>query len=151
MTKISQLPQDTAPTLTDSLPTVDLETGITKRVLLSDLKNAFTPITTTDANGWKVYDYGNRKMYTRKIHYTQTSAAIAAGIAILLPVYSMPVGVTTRADILSTYSFRCSDRVFLVNERITDSSTDYRFEVNNWYTAPINLSFVEIDIIAWSV
>lgn len=35
MTKISQLPQDTTPTVTDFVPTVDVETGVTKRTLLS--------------------------------------------------------------------------------------------------------------------
>lgn len=41
MTKISALPQDTAPTTGDSIPAYDLETTTTKRVTLSDLITLF--------------------------------------------------------------------------------------------------------------
>lgn len=39
--KISQLPQDASPTTTDSIPTYDVETTLTKRVLISDLITLF--------------------------------------------------------------------------------------------------------------
>lgn len=39
--KFSQLPQDTAPSTTDSIPTYDAETVLTKRVLISDLITLF--------------------------------------------------------------------------------------------------------------
>lgn len=43
MTKISLLPSDTAPSLTDSVATFDVETASTKRVTLSDIKTLLLP------------------------------------------------------------------------------------------------------------
>lgn len=43
-TKISLLPQDTSPLLTDILPMVDLTNTITKKALLSDIANLFNTI-----------------------------------------------------------------------------------------------------------
>jgi hypothetical protein len=39
--KISALPQDSSPTVTDKIPSVDTETGLTKRITLSDLITLF--------------------------------------------------------------------------------------------------------------
>lgn len=43
MTKISALPTDTVPTLTDSIPTLDAETIVTKRITLAVLQTLMTP------------------------------------------------------------------------------------------------------------
>lgn len=43
MVKISGLPSDSSPSLTDYIPTLDIETSTTKRVLLSNLLSLFSP------------------------------------------------------------------------------------------------------------
>lgn len=43
MTKISLLPADTAPTLTDYVPTVDVETGTTKKATINSIKTVIAP------------------------------------------------------------------------------------------------------------
>lgn len=55
MTKISQLPQDTAPTVSDSIPTLDAETTTTKRTLISDLITLIfgnVPANSSLSTGW---------------------------------------------------------------------------------------------------
>lgn len=43
MTKISLLPTDSSPSLTDQVPTVDVETGLTKKTTLNSIKTLIAP------------------------------------------------------------------------------------------------------------
>lgn len=55
-TKISQLPADTSPTLTDSVPTLDAETTSTKKTLLSSIRDLFfnnVPSSSPIVTGWQ--------------------------------------------------------------------------------------------------
>lgn len=70
MTKISQLPSDTAPSLTDSVPTLDIETTTTKRVLLSDIKVLIAPQRTRTAQ----FQIGADNGTTGAIYPTQQEA-----------------------------------------------------------------------------
>lgn len=67
--KISQFPQDSSPTITDSIPTYDAETVLTKRVLISDLITLFfnntpagpsNPITRFAETGFDFISSGGR-------------------------------------------------------------------------------------------
>ena len=112
------------------------------------IPDAAFPAATTDANGWKVQNIAGRKLYTRK--YVRTgSAAPNPNESLRLPSVNLPVGVAKRGDIICTYTARCNDRVWIVNERQGEGATLFSFEVNNWYAAAVTLNTVIIDIIAW--
>jgi hypothetical protein len=64
MTKISALPQDTAPTLTDSIATVDTESSTTKRTLLSALNTLFFTQTNFPAGGGSAVTRDSEMGYT---------------------------------------------------------------------------------------
>lgn len=105
---------------------------------------------TTDANGWTVTDFGVKKMYTYKYTWTG-SVAVGANSSYSIPTISLPVGISNRGDIVATWTARCTDRVWLVNERTTDTSTSFALEVNNWYTSTFTLTRCLVDIVAWDV
>lgn len=103
------------------------------------------PVKYTDANGWRVRDFGTFKRYLYKYLWTG-SFSMTQYSNYSPPGLALPVGVATRADITATYNARCTDRTFLVNERVADTSTGFAFEVNQWHNATITLTFVRIDI-----
>lgn len=67
MTKITALPPDSVPTTTDYITTVDTETGLNKRVLLSDLKTQLGLVmreTTTASNATPTPNADTTDIYT---------------------------------------------------------------------------------------
>lgn len=85
--KISQFPQDSSPTATDSIPTYDAETALTKRVLISDLITLFfnnvpaganSPITRWSENG---FDYvASACVWTGDSVGVNRNASMTAGV-----------------------------------------------------------------------
>lgn len=103
------------------------------------------PVKYTDANGWRVRDFGTFKRYLYKYVWTG-SQSMAQYSNLSLPNLALPVGVATRADITALCTPRHTDRTFLTNERVPDTSNVFSFEVNEWHNATITLTFVRIDI-----
>ena len=94
MPKISGLPQDSAPTVTDYIVVNDTETGQTKRVLLSDLATLLFASYVTksvDANGWTVYDYKTFKMYRYDVGVNNL---VTSGNRVKVGTLALPAGVS---------------------------------------------------------
>lgn len=77
MPKISQLPTDSSPTLTDYIPTVDSETNTTKKTLLSSIRDLVfnnVPSTSSTVTGWisNVLAAPNTVSYNGGNNYTLT-------------------------------------------------------------------------------
>lgn len=103
------------------------------------------PLESTDANGWRVYDYG----ITKRATYRQTwtgSMSIGATANLNLSSVPLPVGPTDRSALRWTYSYSTNIRVFLINETGFPATTNFNFVVNNWYTTSFTLTNAYIDI-----
>ena len=106
------------------------------------------PSKTTDANGWTVTDLGTRKVYTRKYLWTG-SQSMPQYSNFSLPSIPLPSGISTRAGIVANFQARCNDRTFIVNERVTDTATNFSIEVSEWHFATLTLTYVYVDLIAY--
>lgn len=104
MTKISALPQDTAPTNTDYIIVNDSETGVTKKVLLSDLAaklygswQTWTPSITGVSGGTvsfaKYTRIGNTVLF--KLQYVMAGANVSSTPTITLPIAPLDAGSDT--------------------------------------------------------
>lgn len=115
MTKISALPADASPTVTDYIPAVDTETTITKKVLVNDLVTLIasqlipTGMLTeyggyTAPNGW-LLAYGQAISRTT---YANLFAALAPSLGTFTTTIAAP-GVMT----LSSHGLQTGDAVYL--------------------------------------
>jgi hypothetical protein len=130
MPRISQLTSLTTVDSGDELPVVDVSASVTKKTTKADLlkdsgsylgatnqipadaipddivtSDMLDLSSTTDANGWKVRDYGNWKYYTKRITYTTSSLAQLSPTNATLSSSNLPVGVTNLSNSIFTFSY----------------------------------------------
>ena len=105
---------------------------------------------TIDANGWTVRQVGLKKMYTYKMYWTG-SVSVGSNNVYRLPSIPLPVGISTRADMVLNYTASGNDRVWLFNDRGSGGSTSLNVEASNWYTVTLTLTRAYIDVIAWEL
>lgn len=101
MTKISLLPNDSAPVGADILAGVENSNDTTSNFKLSDIltfieTNGLTK-TGPDANGWYAYSFGGQfKLFTQTV--STSGIAIGAGSASTITTLNYPVGYTNSSQ-----------------------------------------------------
>lgn len=109
------------------------------------------PTVTTDANGWRVYDHGSYKVYTRRETGLTTSATSAGAHATTGRTVEMPVGVKI-SDVRMTMYGYSSDGAgrWLFNitgTGIVDSpGANFTIGARNLTTSTITMSGGQVDI-----
>lgn len=120
--KITDLPELTQADAGDFFPIVDSSANVTKKVqaqkiipaagggtagtLVTDASgNVSVGTKTVDANGWRAYNYGGWKMWTRQFPFG-TSGDYTSG------AYSLPVGVANIGAVAASISWQANGAWF---------------------------------------
>lgn len=98
MTKISVLPQDTAPTTTDYLATVDAETSTTKRITISSLLSLITTVFTNRRN-----NSSNTTELAAKIQTGWGAITVGTAGAVQTTAITFPVSFSAAPIVLITF------------------------------------------------
>lgn len=83
-------------------------------------------ISTTDANGWKVYDFGSMKHYFKRVTFSQS---IPASAFLTTSSNNLPVGVSNFQNRYFFYNYAAGANAYALNivlERVdTDATISY--------------------------